>query len=238
MKVRGTRECKDCGHQWSYYDTGSVACPNCESLRSVGLDERTQHTAGAETLDLSPHRNTLGDDSIGIVDIASDLKSTLRAYLRQRGFIHGGELRPLDDTFLAAHELLQAIDVYARSRDPTDDERLYVLELVRGADSGDRPAVDDVPESMRAARGLAYAKAVSEYRRDVVTWLEDNPHPQARTTLGGVVDHVKRTESLRGDVPLQTAERIVQTVRDIGNYLVGDDETALATAQDRLSRFE
>lgn len=238
MKIRGTRECKDCGHQWSYYDTGSVACPNCESLRSVGLDDRTQHTAGAGTLDLSEHRTVLGDDTVGIADVASDLKSTLREYLRQRGFIHGGDLRPLDDTFLAAHELLQTIDVYARTRDPTDDERLYVLSLVRGADQGERPAVDDVPESMRAARGLAYATAVSDYRRDLVTWLEDNPNPQARTTLGALVDHVKRTESLRGDVPLQTSERIVQTVRDLVTYLLEDDETALVTAQDRLSRLE
>jgi hypothetical protein len=238
MKIRGTRECKDCGHQWSYYDTGSVACPNCESLRSVGLDERTQHTAGAGTLDLSSHQHALGDDGTDVTDVASDLKSTLREYLRQRGFIHGGDLRSLDDTFLTAHELLQAIDVYARARDPTDDERLYVLALVRGADDGNRPAVDDVPESMRAARGLAYAKAVSDYRRDVVTWLEDNPDSEARTTLGALVDHVKRTESLRGDVPLQTSERIVQAVRDLGEYLVAGDETALATARDRLSRLD
>ncbi|SEO72880.1 hypothetical protein SAMN04487948_104405 [Halogranum amylolyticum] len=237
MKIRGSRECKDCGHRWSYYDTGSVACPNCESLRSVGLDDRTQHTAGAEALDLSPHQNALGDDDTDVADVAGDLKPTLREYLRQRGFIHGGDLHPLDDTFLAAHELLQAIDVYARARDPTDDERLYVLELVRGADAGDRPAVADVPESMRAARGLAYAKAVSDYRRDLVTWLEDHPDSEARTTLGALVDHVKRAKSLQGDVPLETSERLVQAVRDLGDYLVDGDETALATARDRLSRL-
>lgn len=238
MKIRGTRECKDCGHQWSYYDTGSVACPNCESLRSVGLDERTEHTSGAGTLDLSPQRNALGDDDTDVDDVASDLKSTLREYLRQRGFIHGGELQPLDDTFLAAHELLQAVDVYARARDPTDDERLYVLMLVRGADQGERPSVDDAPESMRAARGLGYAKAVSDYRRDLVTWLEDHPDANARTTLGALADHVKRAESLQGDVSLQTSERIVQTVRDLGDYLADGDEAALVTAQDRLARFD
>lgn len=235
MKVRGTRECKDCGHQWSYYDTGSVACPNCESLRSVGVDERTRHTDGTVALDLSALRSAF--DEGNVEDVADDLKSTLRAYIRQRGFIHGGELRPLDETFLAAHELIQAIDVYARTRDPTDDEELYVLSLVRGADAGDRPAVDDVPESMRAARGLAYAKAVSDYRSDLVTWLDDNPDAEARTTLEIAVDHVKRSKSLQGDVSLQTSEALVRAVQELGTYLTEGDETALTTAQDRLSRL-
>lgn len=235
MKVRGTRECKDCGHQWSYYDTGSVACPNCESLRSVGVDERTRHTDGTVALDLSALRSAF--DEGNVEDVADDLKSTLRAYIRQRGFIHGGELRPLDETFLAAHELIQAIDVYARTRDPSDDEQLYVLSLVRGADAGDRPAVDDVPESMRAARGLAYAKAVSDYRSDLVTWLDDNPDAEARTTLEIAVDHVKRSKSLQGDVSLQTSEALVRAVQELGTYLTEGDETALTTAQDRLSRL-
>ena len=235
MKIRGTRECKDCGHQWSYYDTASVACPNCESLRSVGIDERTRHTDGAVDLDLSAHRTALDDADIG--DVADDLKSTLRAYIRQRGFIHGGDLRPLDETFLAAHELLQAVDVYTRTRDPTDDEELYVLALVRGADTGARPDPDDVPASMRAARGLAYANAVADYRRDLTTWLDDNPDPEGRTTLGVLVDHVKRAESLQGDVSLGTSEGIVRVAQDLGTYLAEGDETALATARDRLSRL-
>ena len=240
MKIRGSRECKDCGHQWSYYDTGSVACPSCESLRSVGIDERTRHTAGAVTLDLSAHRSALGDDvdPSDIADIADDLKSDLRQYLRQRGFIHSGELRPLDDTFLAAHELLQAVDIYARTRDPTDDEQLYVLSLLRGADVGERPDADAVPESMRVARGLAAAKGVMDYRRDLTTWLDDHPDSDVRTTLGALVDHVKRIDSLQGDVPLRTSEGVVRVARDLGTYLAEDDETALATAQDRLSRLD
>src|SRR6056297_1417065 len=60
MEIRGERECKDCGTRWSYYETGSVACPNCESVRSVGVDEeRKRHTAGQATLDLTEVRNMI-----------------------------------------------------------------------------------------------------------------------------------------------------------------------------------
>jgi DNA-directed RNA polymerase subunit RPC12/RpoP len=31
MKIRGERECTDCGTRWSYYDTASVECPQCGS---------------------------------------------------------------------------------------------------------------------------------------------------------------------------------------------------------------
>lgn len=233
MKVKGLRECKDCGHQWSYYDTGSVACPACESLRSVGIDERTRHTDRAVEFDLTPHRNAVGDGDLA--DEADEIKSTVREYVRNRGFIDAGELRDLDDAYLAAHELLHAIDVYARTRDPTDDEAYYLLELLRGADGGERPAPDAVPESMRAARGLGYANAVRAYRRDVSTWLEDDP--EAARTLDGLRDRVKRVRALEGDVPLAESEALVRATSELADYLREGDESALATARDRLSRL-
>ncbi|WP_101297877.1 DUF7117 family protein [Halegenticoccus soli] len=235
MKIRGQRECKECGNRWSYYDTGSVACPACGSLRSVGVDERKRHTDGPATLDLSPHRNAVGDGSV--VDAADDLKSDLRAYIRKRGFIRGGDLLDLDDTYLAAHELLHAVDVYVRATDRTDDERLYVLSLLRGADAGERPAKDDAPGSMAAARGLAYANAVEAYRRDAGTWLDDNPDPEARRTLESLEDRVKRAKALRGDVPLGESEALVRSAKDLAAYLREGDESALVAARDRLARM-
>jgi uncharacterized Zn finger protein (UPF0148 family) len=238
MRVRGRRECRDCGHGWSYYETGSVECPACGSLRSVGVDERTRHTDAPASLDLSAHRRAV--DAGRIQDVASDLKRDLRGYRNRRGFIRAGELRPLDGTFLAATELLHAVDVLARADEAevTDDEEFYLLDLLRGADAGERPAVADVPASMRAARGLAVAEAVDDYRRETVAWLDDNPSPEARRLLGTVSEFVKRARALGGDVPLDTSETLLAATRDVSRALRTGDETALATARERLDRLE
>jgi hypothetical protein len=235
MRVRGRRECRDCEHRWSYYETGGVACPACGSLRSVGVDDRTRHTDTPVSLDLSPHRRAVEEAGIGAA--ADDLQRDLRTYRNKRGFIRAGELRPLDGTFLAATELLHAVDVLTRADDVTDDEEFYLLDLLRGADAGERPPVDGVPASMRAARGLAVADAVDDYRRETLTWLDDNPDTEARRTLGTVADLVKRTRALGGDVPLDTSEALVTATRGVSTFLREGDEAALVSARDRLSRL-
>lgn len=244
MKVRGRRECKECGTRWSYYDTGEVACPSCGSLRSVGVDdERQQHTDAAVTLDLSEFRDAVGASEGGVDgatldELGPDLKSTLRSYVRRRGFIDGGELRVLDETVLAARELVHAVDLFGRTRLPTDDEQLYLLSLLRGADSGERPAPEAVPESMHAARGLAVAEAVDDYRADLRTWLSDHPDPEARKTLGAVAERAKRFEALQGEVEPDQAEALVAATREVGTYLRDGDVDALARARDRLKGLE
>lgn len=235
MKVRGQRECTDCGARWSYFETGEVSCPDCGSLRSVGVADRERHTDAPVTLDLTEHRNVLDDEARGVRAIADDLKSTLREYRRRRGFINGGSLRPLDDTYLAAGELLQAVDVFARQREPTDDEQLYVLSLLGGADRGERPPADEVPSTMTAARGLAAVDAVEEYRSELQQWLDDHPDAEARRTLETVRDQVRRAQALQGDIPLDTAEALVTAMREVHAYLTEDDLDALAAARDRLS---
>ncbi|WP_380676044.1 DUF7117 family protein [Salinigranum sp. GCM10025319] len=240
MRVRGRRECRDCEHHWSYYETGSVECPACGSLRSVGVDDRTRHTDTPVSLDLSPHRRAFdADDLDGLGAGAGELKRDLRSYRNKRGFVRGGELLDLDGTFLAATELLHVVDVLARADEDaiTDDEQFYLLDLLRGADAGERPPVEEVPESMRAARGLAIAEAVDDYRREVLTWLDDNPDAAARRTLGTVSDLLKRTRALGGDVPLDTSETLVTATREVSRYLREGDEAALSTASDRLSRL-
>ena len=174
MKVRGERECQGCGARWSYYETGSVECPDCGSLRSVGVDDRTAHTDAPASLDLSPHRTRFGDASGTLpAEGVDDLKSDLREYVRKRGFVRGGELLPLDTVYLAARELLEAVDCYDRLRDPTDADREYLLDLLTGADDGDRPATVDVPVRLREARGMAAARAVEEYRSDLLAFLDE-----------------------------------------------------------------
>lgn len=174
MKVRGERECRDCGTRWSYYETGSVACPACESLRSAGIGERATHTDSPATLEIDAHRARIGDARGTLpAEGVDDLKRDLREYLRKRGFIDGGELRPLDATYLAARELLEAVDAFDRLVDPTDPDREYLLALLAGVETGDRPPTDAVPTALREARGMAAADAVEAYRSDLLTFLDE-----------------------------------------------------------------
>jgi hypothetical protein len=236
MKIRGERECRACGTRWSYYETGSVVCPDCGSIRSVGLDDPTEHTAGNARLDLTEIRALLDDQPLA--DVAEAAAERCREYVRQCGFVSGGELRPLDDTYLAAVELRLAGEEIARRMHLTDDEEYYFLELLRGADGGERPPADEVPESMQSARGLAYARAVDAYRSDLRRYLEDNPDATVRSLLTTLRDHQKRIEALDGDVSPRTAGELVYVVRAVGRALADDDETALAEAQQRLDGFE
>ncbi|WP_251342839.1 DUF7117 family protein [Haloplanus halophilus] len=232
MEIRGRRECQDCGCRWSYYETGSVSCPDCGSLRSVGVDDRTLHTDAPATLDLTPYRNAAADDELA--DAVDDCKSDLRSYLRRRGFVDGGELRPLDESVVAAAELLQVVDAFDRLRDPTDAEYTYLLALLRDADRGERPGPAAVPERLAAARGLGDAKAVDAYRRDLLSWLDEHPDAEARRTLGTVRERCKRVEALQGDVSPSEAESLVRAAREVGSYLIEGDESALASARNRL----
>lgn len=262
MKVRGERQCRECGVRWSYYKTGSVECPDCGSLRSVGVDDRTAHTDAPATLDLSAHRARFGDARGTLPDEGvDDLKDDLREYARKRGFIRGGELLPLDDTYLAARELLEAVDLYDRLRDPTDRDREYLLALLAGADDGDRPATKAVPDSLREARGMAAVRAVDEYRTDLLAFLDELAGVDtveavgesetasvsvtgddllaridpARALLERLRDRTKRVEALTGDVPPHDADALVDAANSLGEYVRTGDKTALNRARDRLS---
>ena len=234
MEIRGERECQNCGTRWSYYDTGSVTCPDCGSMHSVGFDEeRNLHTTSPVDFDLTAAREQVDADPLHRV--AATAKEACREYVRRRGFVHAGDLRDLDDTYLAATELLHAADVFGRSFQPTDDEAYYFLELLRGADRGERPDPVDVPESMREARGLAVADAVKQYRRELKRW-HDGDDPAAEDALESVREHQKRLRALGGDLDPGTAEALVAATRGLARYLRDDDEVALANARDRLDR--
>jgi uncharacterized Zn finger protein (UPF0148 family) len=232
MKVRGRRECKECGTQWSYYDTGEVACPSCGSLHSVGVDdERSLHTATAATLDLSAIRAAVDEDPPR--RLADRAAEHTQEFTRGYGFVDSGGLQVLDDTYLAAMELRHVAGELARRLEVSDDEELYFTSLLR-ADNGERPAADAVPESLRSMRGLAYANAVVEYRSDLRQYLDEYPDSAVGDVLERLDDHTKRIRALDGDVTPREAESLVITTRDIWRYLSTDDETALANAETRL----
>jgi hypothetical protein len=235
MKVRGDRECQSCSTRWSYYETGSIACPECGSIHSVGVDERTEHTDTPVSLDLTPIRNRIDADPLE--DIARDTGEVCREYTRKRGFINAGELTPLDETYVAATELGVIGSTLARRARPDDDAELYFFDLLGGADNGTRPGHDAVPDSLRSAFGLAMATVVESYQRDVRTHLDTHPQPEARRLSGRIRDHRKRIEALDGDVPPGDAHRLLHAARDLGRYVTGDENAAI-TADNWLAGLE
>ncbi|NHN59449.1 MULTISPECIES: TFIIB-type zinc ribbon-containing protein [Halorussus] len=245
MKVRGQRECSDCGARWSYYRTGSVECPECGSLRSVGVDDdRRLHTDSPAELDLTEAREAV--DARPLREVADLADEMARGYVRKRGFVRGGDLLGLDEAYLAAQELRHAADVVGRGLDLSDDEEWYFLALLRGADADPetdpdadrRPAPDEVPTSMHPIRGLAYAEAVEEYRSDAADWADENEVDAAgRDALESLGDRVRRVQALDGDVNAETSELLVAAAREVGRYLREGDADALASARDRFDRL-
>ena len=236
MEIRGDRECQECGTQWSYYDTGSVSCPQCESLRSVGVDDRKQHTSAPVTLDLTEIRTEIDEEPLE--ELARRAAAECSEYVRQRGFIHAGTLQPLDDTYVAATELKHVARLLDRSLRADSDEEYYLLSLLRGADLGERPPREDVPESLRVARGLAYARAVDAYGRDLRSYLDGETVPEVGEVLSALAEHRKRVEALDGDIPVSHADALLEAAKATGRYLIEDDESALAVARSRLDRLD
>jgi uncharacterized Zn finger protein (UPF0148 family) len=236
MEIRGERECKACGTRWSYYDTGDVACPECGSMQSVGVeDDRELHTTTPAEFDLTAARSAWDEHPR---DEAVDaIKETCREFHRGNGFVHGGDLVELDGRRVAARELEHAIDVVGRRRTLDDDAEYYVLDLLQRADDGERPDAADVPESLRAARGLATADVVERYRRDVRDWLEDadvTPVPAVNDVLTGLESHQKRVQALQGDVDPRDADALYEAARGLNAYLREGDEDAVVAAGERL----
>lgn len=231
MEVRGERECTECGTRWMYYETGTIECPACGSIRSVGVGERKEHTAGPAELELDPAVELVDTEPIDTVaDVAVE---QARAYLRTAGFVHAGELCPLSETYLLAAELRRAGATLGRALTVDDDEELYFLSLLRGGVDGERPSADAVPDSLRAERGLAVAATAEAYVSDVRRLYKD-PEPAVADVLSAVRARYKRIEALDGDVPPADAESVVRVLRDLSEFLRNGDKTALARATDRF----
>lgn len=239
MKVRGERECKDCGTTWSYFETASVECPSCGSLRSVGVGERKQHTDAGGELNLSAARQAAADEPLRRA--ASEAEDACRDYVQSRGFIAGGELLELDDEYVAAQELKHAAgEVTARMNLPDEEER-YFLDLLRGAEAGNRPPANEVPKSIRSARGLGAAAAVRSYRLDIREYLDDPDTASPDDALQSVErlgDHEKRVRALDGDVEPEHADALLQAARAVGRYVREAGTESREAAMDALDALD
>lgn len=231
MEIRGERECTDCGERWSYYETGEIQCPACGSVRSVGVGERAEHTDDPVELDLSGVLAAV--DTATTEALAKRASEEASEYVRRAGFVHAGRLEPLDDTYLAAAELRRVGTELSRRMRIDDAEELYLLELLRTADSGERPAPGEVPADLRAQRGLAVAAAADAYASDIRR-VYDDPDREVSRVLSGVRAERKRVEALDGDVDPDRAERVVRALRELHAHLETGDETALVRARERL----
>lgn len=234
MRIRGRRRCTSCDNQWSYFETGTTACPVCGSLRSVAAaDERVRHTEGSVDLDLAAARSELDDRSLE--EVAESARSAAREYVRSRGFVDAGELTELDDRFVAAAELAYVAEHVRRAMTVDEATESHFLTLLGGAQDGDRP--ESIPTALRSARGLAAAEAVESYRRAIDRWAGERPPPEIRQVLDRLRAHEKRVVALDGDVPPSEADALVEAARDLGRYLRDEDEAALTAAEDRLERL-
>ncbi len=234
MKIRGHRECRDCGTEWSYYESGSIACPSCGSVRSRGLDERTEHTAGQATLDLTPARQAIEEEDLSAgLSIAA---TACRSYRTTAGFINAGSLERLSTTYLGATEL-QYVAREATLRTTLDEpERRYCYALLNGVDTGERPDPDDVPASMHQPRGLADAASVDAYRSAIRTALADSSDPAIGRLLTRIDDHRSRIEALDGAVEPVVGATLIDAVQSVGAY-VREESDGLATARERLDEL-
>ncbi|MDZ7850479.1 MAG: hypothetical protein U5K70_06620 [Halodesulfurarchaeum sp.] len=238
MEVRGERECKNCGTRWSYYETGSPACPECGSLQSVGLGERRLHTDRPAELDLDLAIDALSEGRYRAAGEAAD--ETAREYVRRRGFINAGELRSLTDQYLLAAEIrhvAQLLRLVTPSLiDDGDIDLEYVRTLFEAAATDDRPAAVDVPDSMAGPRGLGVADAVEAYHDALKHWVDAS---DAEVAAGGLLDrldsHVRRVNALEGTIDPQEAEKLVAVARSLGTYVrTGSERAAVERALDSL----
>ena len=232
MRIRGDRTCRDCGATWSYFETGSVACPECGSMRSSGSGDRSRHTDGTVELDLEEPRSMAAEGDLE--DAVREASPRCLEYIRQRGFVDGGALLVLDDEYVHAQELRHAAVLLPTHVELRATERSYLLALLE-ADS-DRPAVERVPDRFRSARGLGIAAAVRDYRDELRTWLDDQPDRSAASgLLESLGERVKRIQALDGEVPPSEAADLLRAGRATGRYCRDGDEESLETARSMLA---
>ena len=231
MDIRGNRKCTACGARWSYYETGEIACPECGSLKSVGVDERKPHTAGTAELDLS---GVMADiETVPTRELAENAAEVAATYIRTVGFIDAGSLQPLSETYVGACELRRVGRTLGRLLEISTDEELYFLSLLRGAAEGERPPAAEVPDTFHPERGLAATAAVDAYLTDLRRSYDEREQ-SVDDVLSWVTTQRKRIDALDGDVEPVEADRLVRTVQDLGTYLRTDDESALARAMDSV----
>lgn len=233
MRVRGRRRCLDCETEWSYFDAEEITCPNCGSIWSRGQDQnRTLHTDSRVELDLDEARQLAADRPLS--EVASTAADAARSYLARRGFIHGGDLEPLEEQFVRAAELRQVAAALRSRLDRDPAAERYFLTLL----AADEDHPESVPPSLHQAHGLAIIRAVEAYASDLGRWLREHPDESGRDCLGRLRDHVRRGAALDGDVPPDTADQLLNAARALGDYLRPDGTVRLDQVRHAIDELD
>ena len=192
MEIRGERECLDCGETWSYFDTREPACPECGSLRSRAVEDADEDTGGAvETGDLLTRFGGEFEEAL------EEAEERCREYTSRAGFVEGGELLPPEPTYVMACEVKHIAAEFVGAREPTDEERAYVVALVEGVEKGEPPSPDERPTSLDAAHNRAVAETVEEYAKEISSYLRSVGKTDGRVEEAR--DLAKRTQATDGD---------------------------------------
>ncbi|MDY7082388.1 MAG: hypothetical protein SXQ77_08310 [Halobacteria archaeon] len=189
MEIRGERECLDCGSTWSYFDTKSV--------ESVGGEEMDSDSVLGELRmdDVIPRLGTEFEDAL------EDAEENCRSYVSRQGFIKGGELQPPSPRFVMACEIIEIADALLRPmrREITEDERLYVVDMIHGLKEGEPPAPDERPESLDTYHNLAVARTVEDYAREVSRYVRNSSEKELPGEIEEARTKAKRTKATEGE---------------------------------------
>jgi hypothetical protein len=214
MEIRGERECLDCGETWSYFETREPACPECGSLRSRAVEDADEDTAGAvETADLLTRFGTDFDAAL------EEVEERCREYTSRAGFVEGGELLPPSPVYVMACEVKHVSAEFVGEREPTDEEREYVVALVEGVGKDEPPGTDERPETLESAHRRAVAETVEEYAVELSRYSRTVGETDARVEEAR--DLAKRTQATDGDA--DDAVEGLRLLRDVYDDLTASE---------------
>jgi hypothetical protein len=230
MQFTGHRRCKQCASEWSYFETGSVSCPECGAIKSTGIGGPEPHTAQHTSLELAPYWEVTDEE----VRIESDkIRRAVTEFLSEYGFIKGGDFLPLHDEVLAAGELRHAAYRYNTLGDPSEEVEHYLLGLLRAVMGESRPT--SPPDVLKQARGRGTADILEQFLRDMRQWTQARAATELMPIRESFRTHLHRIQALEGDVDPVVLSRLIQSARAVQQYIAREDQQSLSKARDHLA---
>ncbi|XGI84437.1 hypothetical protein ACEU6E_04095 [Halorutilales archaeon Cl-col2-1] len=197
MEIRGDRRCLECGYEWSYFETNRIRCPDCGSMRSESTSSGQFDTQGSANSGIG--FNELVSKTASFEETLSEAEESCRKFVSNYGFIDAGELQPPSPEYVMAAEVTEIANGLLTSRgDVDDEEREYVIDLLRGIESGEPPAPEERPSSLDSYHALAVARLVDEYSKEIRRYARMN-ETDVPSEIETARDKAKRTQATSGE---------------------------------------